>query len=76
MQVVLVWNAAGEAAGAPPPRLRQLAGDLWRRHGPGSGTASLVHSVWANFQPSRKNTILGRDWRLLCGDQQLTYQVR
>lgn len=75
MQVVLVWNAEGDTAAAPPPRLQQLAGELWRRHGPGSGAAPLVHSVWANFQPSRKNTILGPDWRLLRGDQKLTFQV-
>lgn len=54
-----------------PPRqphatpLRHLASELWLRHG-GNG---LLHSIWANFQPLRSNTILGPEWLLLHGQE-------
>lgn len=49
MQVVLVWNAAGDADEKPPARLQRLAAELWREFG-SDGGSRLLHSVWANFQ--------------------------
>ena len=77
MQVVLVWNAApGDAAAAVG--LRELAAQLWRSWGPHSA-APLLHSVWANLQPSRGNAILSHDWLLLHADEaapdRYTWQV-
>ncbi len=76
-QIVLVWNAtAGQAE--QDPELRALADALWRRHGPGS-PAPLLHSVWANAQPGRGNTIFGADWlplrRLPDTEDPVTWQV-
>ena len=62
-QVVLVWNATAARAGQDG-QLRALADALWRLHGPAS-PAPLLHSVWANAQPARGNTIFGGDWLLL-----------
>ena len=59
-QVVLVWNATAARA-EQDPKLRALADAVWRRYGPAS-SAPLLHSVWANAQPARNNTIFGADW--------------
>ena len=75
VQVVLVWNSAGAAGaageagdGGSRARLEQLASELWER-GRGQGGQPLLHSVFANFNPRRDNTILGPDWRLLHGEE-------
>ncbi len=76
-QVVLVWNATAARA-EQDPKLRALADALWLRHGPES-PAPLLHSVWANAQPGRSNTIFGADWlqlrRLPAAKDPFTWQV-
>ncbi len=31
----------------------------------------LIHSIWANFQPAKTNTIVGPDWQHLHGPEDL-----
>ena len=76
VQVVLVWNAEpGGPASIPMRRLQRLADSIWQQVGEqqrqqrGQQAAPLIHSVWANFQPARTNTILGPDWRRLHGPE-------
>ena len=77
LQVVLVWNATAAYAGQDQ-ELHALADALWRRHGPAS-PAPLLHSVWANAQPARGNTIFGDYWlplrRLPDAEDPFTWQV-
>ena len=69
VQLVLVWNAAaGEVGDAADERLSALSDWLWQRQQHGEQQpGSLLHSIWANFQPAATNTILGEEWRLLRG---------
>ena len=69
VQVVLVWNAAKPSTEALPANLVEFAAHLWR-----AGRAQepcLIHSVWANFQPARTNTIMGPLWQHLHGPEDL-----
>ncbi|KAK9814170.1 hypothetical protein WJX72_001591 [[Myrmecia] bisecta] len=69
VQVVLVWNSLPTEQHRTSS-LRKLANLLWQQ-GRLAGQAPLLHSIWANFQPSMTNTILGQDWRLLHGPQHI-----
>lgn len=68
-----IWQEAGGAvSGQPPPAAKgRDAGQQGRTphlrqqwHDP-----AVVHSIWANFQPARTNTILGEQWRRLQGPE-------
>ncbi|KAK9861316.1 hypothetical protein WJX84_012131 [Apatococcus fuscideae] len=79
VQVVLIWNDKKSQAGDVPSRLAQLAENIWKIGQPSAGTTQrgmadqkgLIHSVWANYQPARDNTIMGPDWQHLHGPQDL-----
>lgn len=63
-----LWQLAGE----PGQQRRDTgsSGAAGASDGTGaSASAGLLHSVWANFQPARTNTILGPEWRLLRGEE-------
>lgn len=68
VQLVLVWNAPRTGAGAP---LRALVESLWRE-----GGGSLLHSIHANYQPARTNTIFGPDWEVLRGPELALQSLR
>lgn len=76
-----IWRAAGsegdggslaEAVGAARSRQqqrRQQRHKAQARQERRGRDAGLMHSVWANFQPARTNTILGPGWALLHGPE-------
>ena len=79
--MALVWNCTKEEmeGGIPDSDsahpLKSLAAALWYvgNHGPGASASGrpLLHSVWANFNVSRGNVILGREWALMHGESYL-----
>eukprot|EP00850_Spirogloea_muscicola_P004222 SM000018S03587 [mRNA] locus=s18:94827:100135:- [translate_table: standard] len=73
VQVSLVWNARDEKA-PEAETLLPAAEALWRAGGPRS-RRPLLHSVWANFQTSKSNVILGGRWRHLKGATEFWEQV-
>ena len=62
VRLVLVWNAPGAAAA---PGLAPFAARLW--DGDRRGRHPLLHSILANYQPARDNTILGPAFEQLRG---------
>ncbi|KAK9796618.1 hypothetical protein WJX73_000405 [Symbiochloris irregularis] len=72
VQLVLVWNNAHAT-----PTLTSLAESLWSadQQRCAAGKTGLWHSIWANFQTSRSNTILSEHWSLLYGPEQLWQHV-
>eukprot|EP00192_Tetraselmis_astigmatica_P004593 CAMPEP_0117666122 /NCGR_PEP_ID=MMETSP0804-20121206/10195_1 /TAXON_ID=1074897 /ORGANISM="Tetraselmis astigmatica, Strain CCMP880" /LENGTH=479 /DNA_ID=CAMNT_0005473621 /DNA_START=209 /DNA_END=1648 /DNA_ORIENTATION=+ len=75
VQVALVWNCPPEefekGSSGSVHSLLSLAAALWHVSNGPAGTAPLLHSVWANFNVTRGNLILGREWELLHGDRYL-----
>ena len=74
VQLVLVWNGVPDSADSGV--LAALAGSLWQAAGlagaagrSGSNSRQLLHSVWANYNEERTNTILGPTWKLLHGEE-------
>lgn len=76
VQLVLVWNSSGlKNAGK---ELRAFAEAIWKSSAPkglktkGSSMSALpcFHSIFANFQPDRTNTIMGENSTLLYGEPQ------
>lgn len=66
VQLVLVWNAP---AGSSSAQLAALANTLWQAAGKQAGGNQQLHSIWANYQQARTNTILGPSWKLLHGEE-------
>jgi hypothetical protein len=65
---VFVWNHLLEDASGMPRLLAQLAGDLWEADAK-EQPQPLFHSLWANFNALKGNTILGRQWLRLHGPE-------
>ena len=79
VELTLVWNMAMGAAGeAQGERLKAFAAELWRRGGAFVEGASepILGSLWANFNVSRKNNIVGPDWLQLHGAEELQHVER
>ncbi len=80
VQLTLVANAEGPD---DDPALRQFGLRLWAMHGGGSSDGSgtyrpsgdaMLHSVWLNCNPSRKNNIFSFEsgaWHLVAGEAEL-----
>ncbi|XP_002961857.2 uncharacterized protein LOC9629655 [Selaginella moellendorffii] len=73
VQVSLVWNSRDEDSPGTE-LLHKMAYSLWRRGGQGS-RRDLLHSIWANFQTTQTNIILGQRWRRLFGHSELWERV-
>ncbi|XP_024387469.1 uncharacterized protein [Physcomitrium patens] len=73
VQISLVWNAR-DSDSVQDDKLRKMAEMIWRR-GNSKADLPIVHSVWANFQTSRTNVILGGRWRHLMGESELWERV-
>ncbi|GAQ86573.1 S-adenosyl-L-methionine-dependent methyltransferases superfamily protein [Klebsormidium nitens] len=69
VQLSLVWNACDEKAPAAE-LLPEFAETLWR-FGGGRSPDAVLHSVWANYQTTRSNIILGNRWRHMHGDPEV-----